>query len=190
MRMVGGDVRVFAVRPFSRFRAWQKQFSYGAKRSKEELTMKRLPFIVVLLLVFGIGQGAWAGPEEEVNQVRQQRLQAFNEGNLEVYMATWADNGALTTALTPFRIEGKEAIRDYYAGIFQAFPTRRFFPRQITVRIYGGTIAVTNQYFTLTLVDRTGKVSTFQGRFSNTYVKFADGWKVVDQHTSVLPASP
>ena len=152
--------------------------------------MRRLVCLSVLFLLFGIASVAWAGAEEEIAQVRQQRLQAFNGGNLEAFMATWADNGVVTTALAPFRIEGKEAIQAYYAGLFETFPTRRFVPRQISVRIYGDTTAVTNQYYTLTLVDRAGKVGTSHGRFSNTYVRLGGRWLVVDQHTSPIPASP
>lgn len=142
------------------------------------------------LLALGVVSAAWAGAEEEVAQVVAQRLQAFNEGNLEAYMATWADNGVNTAALSPFRIEGMEALRAYYAGIFQTFPTRRFIPRQRSIRVYHGTTAVVNQYYTLTLVDRAGKATTSHGRFSNTWVKLGDKWVTVDQHVSSLPASP
>lgn len=36
--------------------------------------MKRLTCLIVLLLLFGIAPGAWAGAEEEVAQVIAQRV--------------------------------------------------------------------------------------------------------------------
>ena len=153
--------------------------------------MKRLTYVfVLLLLVLGIAPAAWAGPEDEILQLIQQRTQAFNEGNLEAFMAGFADNAAVVPSLAPFRIEGKEALRAFFAQLFQAFPTRRFVGWQRSIRVYGGTTAVLNAYYTLTLVDRTGKVTTTHGRQNLTFVKLGDRWVVVDQHNSVIPASP
>lgn len=152
--------------------------------------MKLITSFFLLLLVFGVNPSAWAGAEEEVAQIVAQRNQFFNEGNLEAYMAGWADNGVYTPSLSPFRIEGKEALRAFYTGVFQTFPTRRFIVRQRSIRVYGGTTAVANMYFTLILVDREGKARTTHGRFSGTYVKLGDRWLAVDTHTSSLPASP
>ena len=95
--------------------------------------MKRLTFLIVLLLVFGIAPAAWAGAAEEVAELIEQRVKAFNEGNLEVFMATWADNAVWTPAGSPFRVEGKEAIQSGFAGVFQTFPTRRYVPRQRSI---------------------------------------------------------
>lgn len=69
--------------------------------------MKRLSCLAVLM--------AWAGAEEEVAQARQQAVQAFQEGNLEAFMPTWADNAVYTAPTVPFRLDGKAAIRDYFA---------------------------------------------------------------------------
>ena len=148
----------------------------------------RKTFLVSLLVVLAIASVAWAaGEEEEVARVIVQRVQAFNEGNIEAFTATFADNAAVTPPGSPFRIEGKDALRAYYAGLFQAFPTRRFVARQGSIRVYGGTTAVTNAYYTLTLVDRAGKVTTIHGRINVTYVKVGDRWLTVDQHASAVP---
>lgn len=105
-------------------------------------------------------------------------------------MATWADNAVWTPGISPFRVEGKEAIRAGFAGFFQSFPTRRAEARQRSIRVYGGTTAVANAYLTLALVDREGKARTTHGRVSLTFVKFGDRWLVVDSHVSALPPSP
>ena len=151
--------------------------------------MKRMTFFLLLFLVLGIAPAIWAAAEDEVAQVTAQRIQAFNEGNLEAFMATWADNATWFSVASPFRVEGKEAIRAGFAGLFQNFPTRRYVGRQESIRVYGDTTAVATSHFTLVLVDRAGKATTTHGRISVTYVKLGGKWMVVDQHASAIPAS-
>lgn len=74
---------------------------------------------------------------------------------------------------------------------FQPSRRARYVGRQGAVRFYSNeTTAVANAYFTLTLVDRAGKANNYHGRITATAVKLGGRWLVVDQHLSVLPASP
>ena len=79
-------------------------------------------------------------------------------------MGWFADNAVQTGPASPFRIEGKEAIGAAYGSAFQNFPTRLYVPRQRLIRVFGDTTAVTNVYYTLTQVDRSGKPTTTHGR--------------------------
>jgi uncharacterized protein (TIGR02246 family) len=152
--------------------------------------MRRMTFFLLLPLVLGIVPAGLAAAEDEVARVTSQRIQAFNEGNLEAFMATWADNATWFSVASPFRVEGKEDIQAGFAGLFQNFPTRRYLPRQQSVRVYGDTTAVVTAHFTLILVDRAGKATTTHGRISTTYAKLGGKWMVADQHASAVPASP
>jgi uncharacterized protein (TIGR02246 family) len=154
--------------------------------------MKKLfTFALMVLLLVGIASAAWAGAAEEIAEAVQQRIHAFTEGNLEAWMAWYTDDAVVTTSTSPFRIEGKEALRTYYVGFFQAYPTRRVMSRQQSIRVYNGdTTAVTNAYFHVTLVDRNGQANTLYLRSSNTFVKQGGRWLVADAHTSRLPTSP
>lgn len=149
--------------------------------------MKRAALISCLLIVVGIAPSAWSGPaEDEIARIGDERSQLFNDGNLDAFTAAFADNAVYTAPGAPFRVEGKDAIRAAFASTFQNFPTRRFIPRHRLIRVYGDT-AITNTYYTLTLVDRTGKATTTHGRLNLTYVKQGGLWRVVDQHGSVMP---
>jgi len=53
---------------------------------------------------------------EEFAQLEQQRVTAFNEGNLEAWMAMYAENTVYTASTLPFWIDGKDAIRAEYVG--------------------------------------------------------------------------
>ncbi len=155
--------------------------------------MKRFAYLFGLssLFLFAITSATWAGPAEEIAEIGRQRTQAFIQGDLDTWMAVYADDAAVTSSLVPFRIEGKEALRAYYGGLFQAYPTRRVAIRQPSTRAYNGdTTAVTNAYLQVTFVDRNGQANNFYLRQSITWVKQGGRWLIVDSHVSRLPASP
>lgn len=152
--------------------------------------MKMLTYLLALLVVLGLAPVAFAGPAEEIAEIGKQRAQFFTDGNLDAWMVAYADNAVLTSALVPFRLEGKEAIRAHYANLFQN-PTRRNPARQPIMRVYGtDTTVVTNSYVHLTLVDRNGQTTNNFLRTSLTWVKINGQWRIVDQHASRIPASP
>ena len=151
--------------------------------------MKRLTYsVVVFLFLLGMAPAVWAGPAEEIAEIGQERAKAFREGNLDVWMAAYADNAVLTSAREAFRVEGKEAIRGYFVALFETYPKRSFVGRQPLTRVYNNeTTVVQNAYVHLTFVDRTGQVTNLFTRVSLTWVKMGGQWRIVDTHVSRLP---
>lgn len=79
--------------------------------------MKRFTAALLgLVLAYGSGM-ALAGPIEEVVRLGAARLQAFQDSNADAYAAAFAGNGVLQSSFSPFRIEGKEAIRAYFGEL-------------------------------------------------------------------------
>jgi uncharacterized protein (TIGR02246 family) len=151
--------------------------------------MKRLLAWLFVLVFAGMCGRVWAGPTEEVLQIAGPRVKALEEGNLDAYMAAFADNAVFHSALSPFRIEGKEAIRGYFAELFQLYPKRRVLPRQSAVRAYNDDLVIQNGYTALYLTDQKGEVSTYALRTSVTWAKIGGRWQIVDQHGSRLPVT-
>ena len=150
--------------------------------------MKPRQSLLVLLLLLGVGAPVWAGPAEEFADFTRQRAESIAGRQLEPFMATYADNAILTSALSPFRIEGKQAIQAYFAALFETYPTIRVVSRQPAVRFFNdGSVAVANQYSVITFVDRHGVVANRPIRSSMTVVKQGGNWLVVDQHGSMIP---
>ena len=150
--------------------------------------MKRVTSVFALLLILAIATPAWAGPAEEVTDIINKRAQYFSEGNLDAWMATYADNANFLAARNPFRIEGKEAIRAFYTALFQNFPTRRTAARQLTLRAYGNdSTVVSNQYTQVNFVDKNGQATNLYLRNTITWVKMGGQWSIVDAHNSKLP---
>jgi uncharacterized protein (TIGR02246 family) len=151
--------------------------------------MHHAKYVLVLTLLLGGFTVARAGPPEEIAQLMQQLDQTFNEGKLDAYMAPYAENAVFAPPNAPFRIEGKDALRAYYAGVMQNFPVHQVAPRQTSIQIYDGRTAVVSRYNHAVFVDRNGRVTNFYLRQTYTWVKQSDRWSLVEQHYSALPTS-
>lgn len=143
---------------------------------------------VVLFLAFLQSVGlAWAGPAEDVAQIAASRGQAFQDGNAEAYAAAFADNAVLQSSFSPFRIEGKEAVKGYFVELFLTYPRRHLFIRQSSTRVYKDDLVIQNGYAALSMLNERGDLKTFDTRYSLTWTKIGGKWQIVDQHVSRLP---
>ncbi len=142
--------------------------------------------LVIALHIVGILSGSWAGPAEESAQLGDQWIKAFVEGNVEAMVNLYARDASFWGFLGPFRVEGKEAIRATFAGLFKTFPKRAVVKRYFYVQTYDTTV-VRNYYFTMTLGDSIGNIKNHHGR-SNIVYMVVDGQRViVTHHASLLP---
>ena len=146
----------------------------------------KLLFVATLL---SFSCAAFAQAVKEVSDMGPARFKAFMSGDAEGWTAAMADNATFQSQYSPFRIEGRQAIRAYFADLFNRYPgPRNLQLSQATMRAYGDNVVIANGYYQLTLTDKTGKPSTSHARYSVTWVKADGAWKVVDQHNAPLPS--
>ena len=112
---------------------------------------------------------------------------AFESGNLDGWMAAFADNAVLQAFMSPFRVEGKDAIRAHFAQLFLMYPTRRTFVRQPTTRVYNDDLVVQDAYLIVYFTDQAGQTMATPIRSSTTWAKLGGRWQVVDTHVSRVP---
>jgi ketosteroid isomerase-like protein len=149
--------------------------------------MKRFIAAFFFFILAGTGVWAWAGPTEEVAQLSGPRLKALLEGNAEAYTADYADNAVFQSSFSPFRIEGREAIRAFFTSLFRMYPKRHVFIRQPISRAYNEDLVVQENYAVLNWYNEEGKVETYDTRGSTAWAKIGGKWQIVDQHISRLP---
>jgi uncharacterized protein (TIGR02246 family) len=152
--------------------------------------MKRSIALLSTLILMGLGAEGWAGSVEEVAQLAGPRIKALQDGDVEAYAAAYADNAVLNSSFSPFRIEGKDAIKAYFADLVQLYPKRRVFPRQPSMRAYNDDLVVSNGYAVLQFTDQKGQVMTYYTRSSVAWAKLGGRWQIVEQHTSRIPVAP
>lgn len=151
--------------------------------------MKRLMAWILFLVLTGAGIAAWAGPAEEVAEISAPRLKALMEGNVDGYVAAFADNAMFHSSFTAFRIEGKEAIRAYFTGLWRMYPKRHVSIRQPVIRAYNDDLVIQDSYAVLNWYNEEGKAETFETRGTTVWAKTGGRWQIVDQHVSRLPST-
>ena len=135
------------------------------------------------------GVPAWAGPVEDVAQISAPRLQALLDGNVDGYTAAYADNAVFHSSFTPLRIEGKEAIRAFFTGLFRMYPKRHVFIRHPITRAFNDDLVIQDSYAILNWTNEEGKPETYDTRGSTVWAKIGGRWQIVDQHVSRMPIS-
>ncbi len=144
------------------------------------------------LLVSGslVISSALAGPLEEVAALGAPRAKAFMAGDANGWTDAYADNASLYVQFSPYRIDGKAAIRAYFVDYLNRYPgPRNFMFLQPVMRAYGDSVVVGDGYYQLTMTDKAGKAYVFHARYSITWLKLDGRWQIVDQHNATLPAA-
>jgi uncharacterized protein (TIGR02246 family) len=144
---------------------------------------------VVLVLSSGLSvQSAAAGPKEDVAAAGQNWATVFADNNPDTMLPLYAKDAVLWGTLSPTVRSDPAAVKAYFVGAFQALPkaTVRFGDQLI--RVYGDT-AVNTGYYTFSYT-KDGETKTIPARYSFTYVKDRNDWKIVDHHSSAVPTPP
>jgi uncharacterized protein (TIGR02246 family) len=128
---------------------------------------------------------AQAAVAQEIVAIGQRRNAAFEKGDADANTADFADNAVYTSSLEPYRIEGKAAIKDFFATLFETYATRHVASRGGSTRVYANdTVAVSDGNAVISYTDKNGSHSAIFIRSSTTWVKMGNEWKIVDQHIS------
>lgn len=119
--------------------------------------------------------------EESIETMVRRSADAWNAGDLDAFMASFAD-GASTSYLTPDGpVYGRADIRAHYAPRFAAGATRDSLHfEDLTVRPLPPLIAiVTGRY-----VMRRGGAEASSGWFTVVVRRAGEGWRIVHDHSS------
>jgi uncharacterized protein (TIGR02246 family) len=154
--------------------------------------MQSRPWIigaVVLVLSVGISlRPAAAGPQEDVAAAGQNWATVFADNNPDTIMALYAKDAVLWGTLSPTVRSDPTAVKAYFVGAFQALPKATVKFGDQLIRVYGNT-AVNTGYYTFSYT-KDGETKSIPARYSFTYVKDGNDWKIVDHHSSAVPAPP
>ena len=150
--------------------------------------MQSRPWIAVVLVVTAglAAQTAAADPQEDVAAAGQKWGTVFAENNPDTMMPLYAKDGVLWGTLSPTVRSDPAAVKAYFVAAFQALPKATVKFGDQLVRVYGNT-AVNTGYYTFSYT-KDGETKSIPARYSFTYVKDGNDWKIVDHHSSAMPA--
>jgi uncharacterized protein (TIGR02246 family) len=140
-------------------------------------------------LVLGLSAHmAAAGPQEEVAAATQQWATVFAENNPDSILTLYAKDAVLWGTLSPSVRSDPVAVKAYFVGAFGVLPKATVKFGDQLIRIYGNS-AVNTGYYTFSFI-KDGETKSIPARYSFTYVKDGNDWKIVDHHSSAMPAPP
>ncbi len=126
------------------------------------------------------GQGSPSGPEGMVAVWAA----AFNECNAEKLAAMYDPLATLWGTNSPALASTPEGVRSYFDRACSASPPIRVAVGQVVSRVHAryATVAGTYEF------SREGTL--YPSRYSFAMVDTANGWRIVQHHSSSLPARP
>lgn len=153
--------------------------------------MPSRPSISGVVLVVSIGlsvQMAAADPKEDVADAGQKWATAFAENSPDAMLPFYAKDAVLWGTLSPTVRSDPAAIKAYFVGAFQALPKATVKFGDQLIRVYGDA-AINTGYYTFSY-SKDGETKSIPARYSLTYVKDGNDWKIVDHHSSAVPPAP
>jgi hypothetical protein len=142
---------------------------------------------VVLLLSAGLSvQTATACPQEAVARAVEKWTTVFAENNPDSIMALYSKDAVLWGTLSPTVRSDPAALKAYFVGAFQALPKATVKFGDQLIRVYGDT-AVNTGYYTFSYT-KDGETKSIPARYSFTFVKDGSDCRIVDHHSSAMPA--
>ena len=106
---------------------------------------------------------------------------ALSTLNPDTVTALYADNAVLLPTVSNQVRHNHEEIRDYFVGFLQKSPQGVI--DEFNVNILSDVHATNSGIYTFTF----GDGSQVSARFSYLYVASADGWKILQHHSSAMP---
>jgi len=161
----------------------------------KEKKMKRTAWgFLVLGLAFGAGSllaarrvspGPTTGPEAAVRAILEAQQTAWNEGKVDLFLEGYWKSDGLT-------FSGSQGITRGFAGVQERY--RRSYPdRQAMGKLdfTGLEVRLLNPDAALVLGrwHLTREKGDIGGVFSLVFQRFPEGWRIVHDHTSVVPGS-
>jgi hypothetical protein len=142
---------------------------------------------VVLLFSAGLSvQTATACPQEAVARAVEKWTTVFAENNPDSIMALYSKDAVLWGTLSPTVRSDPAALKAYFVGAFQALPKATVKFGDQLIRVYGDT-AVNTGYYTFSYT-KDGETKSIPARYSFTFVKDGSDCRIVDHHSSAMPA--
>ena len=144
---------------------------------------------VVLVLSASLSvQTAMACPKESVAAAVDKWTTVFAENNPETITALYSKDAVLWGTLSPTVRSDPATVKEYFVGAFKALPKATVAFGDQLIRVYGDT-AVNTGYYTFSFT-KDGEVKSIPARYSFTFVKDGSDCKIVDHHSSAMPAPP
>jgi hypothetical protein len=154
-----------------------------------EMMQSRLAIsTVVLLLSAGVSETATACSKEAVANAVDRWATVLAENNPDTIVALYSKDAVLWGTLSPTVRSDPAGVKAYFVAAFQALPKLTVKFGEQFIRVYGDT-AIDTGYYTFSYT-KDGEAKSLPARYSFTFVTEGNDCKIVDHHSSAMPAPP
>jgi hypothetical protein len=129
---------------------------------------------------------ATACQRDAVAAATEKWTKVLAENNPDTITALYAKDAVLWGTLSSTVRSDPDGLKAYFVGAFKALPNLTVKFGDQLIRTYGDT-AVNTGYYTLYYV-KDGESKSIPARYSFTFVKDGSDCKIVDHHSSAVPA--
>ncbi len=158
--------------------------------------MRPVHFVSIAILAASLaaGSSAFAGDEgavAAVKEVFETGVAALNDGNLDGFLDTVHDNALSFYACGPTSgKQGREACALDWRLFFNTTTNARFETRNEEYRIIGDTGIAYGEYSLSVNYGGQGRQTVHEGRYTMTYTRVGDEWRIAMQHNTPVGDSP
>jgi uncharacterized protein (TIGR02246 family) len=152
--------------------------------------MRLVPCLLLsLVCAAGFARGAGDGKKEEIVAAGEKWAKALASRNVDAILACYDPKAVLWPTLSAKRHDTPEAIRGYFTRLTAKKGLKVTFGEAAhLIRFYGkGEVAINSGDYVFSYEDG-GKTVSLPARFSFVYRKTPGGWKIIDHHSSAMPA--
>jgi uncharacterized protein (TIGR02246 family) len=143
--------------------------------------MRPLLALLATLIACAAEPPASADPTPELERLMELSARAWNAGDLDGFLITYARDSATTFVTSAGPIYGFAAIRGRYEARFQPGASRDSLHfTDFTVRMMGADYVLSTARYVLTRGDSV----TATGPFTVVWEKRPEGWRMIHDHTS------
>jgi uncharacterized protein (TIGR02246 family) len=125
----------------------------------------------------------------DVEQVPEIYVQAYRDGDAARIASLFASDASFIPLLPLPRMEGRDAVRGYYAKSIANTKARNITPTNQRVQSFGD-IVVRSADIRIDQEFHDGRTAATQARVTFVYRREPGGWLIVHHHQSVQPPAP
>jgi ketosteroid isomerase-like protein len=146
--------------------------------------------ILLMLSVMGVVCTPFVAHGDEVADLKvalEHIVAAYGARDLGTLTASLHDDVTLFGVISPFPVDGKTAVRQYFERIFTSSERTAMELIDPHYRVVG-TTGIVRGNVALTGKPKDGPATILFGRMTWTFVKVDDQWRVVAVHASRMPS--
>jgi uncharacterized protein (TIGR02246 family) len=150
--------------------------------------MRLIATAPILLFAIGLCQTTWAGPEDEVHARFEEWIKTYNTNDADRLSQLYDQNARLlATGGSEKPIDGRDAIRAYFAPNFKRGPQSIVFDHDDTTNVFSD-VGIETGYYHFNVNDAEGKSVSLPSRYTFIFAKKNGTWVIVHHHSSRVPA--